>query len=124
MEWNIKLKRVYDDAEETDGLRILVDRMWPRGIKKSDLKYDIWAKDVTPSTLLRRYFHEDPSAHWEKFAADYRQELMTHDALGQLAGQIRESGATTVTLLFGFRNKTVNHAVVLRDALLQKLSEG
>lgn len=60
MKWTIKLKRAYDPAESEDGLRILVDRMWPRGIKKTDLKCDIWAKDVTPSTEARHFFHEDP----------------------------------------------------------------
>lgn len=57
---NIKLKRAYEPAEANDGLRILVDRMWPRGIKKTDLPYDIWAKDVTPTIELRRFFHDNP----------------------------------------------------------------
>ncbi len=65
MKWTIKLKRVYEPAEADDGLRILVDRVWPRGIKKSDLRFDIWAKDVTPSSEARQFFHADPSGNWD-----------------------------------------------------------
>ena len=71
MKWTIKLKRVYEPAEADDGLRILVDRVWPRGIKKSDLRFDIWAKDVTPSSEARQFFHADPSGgrpdSWQRF---------------------------------------------------------
>ena len=112
MDWTIKLKRVYEPAEADDGLRILVDRVWPRGIKKSDLKYDIWAKDVTPSSEARHFFHADPSGNWDRFSEMYRE-------------QIRGSGFSTVTLLYGFRNPVRNHAVILKEelsALLQSLS--
>lgn len=123
MKWTIKLKRVYERAEADDGLRILVDRIWPRGIKKSDLKYDIWAKDVTPSSEARQFFHADPSGNWDRFSEMYREELRGSDALRKLAGQIRGSGSSTVTLLYGFRNPVRNHAVILKEelsALLQR----
>lgn len=125
MKWTIKLKRVYEPAEADDGLRILVDRIWPRGIKKSDLKYDIWAKDVTPSSEARQFFHADPSGNWDRFSEMYREELRVSDALRKLADQIRGSGFSTVTLLYGFRNPVRNHAVILKEelsALLQPLS--
>ena len=121
MELNIKLKRVYESADDSDGLRILVDRMWPRGIKKRDLKYDIWAKDVTPSLGLRRFFHDNPYGNWNEFADRYRIELIENPTIGDLIEQIRESGFYTVTLLYGFRNPVKNHAVVLREVLMSRL---
>ncbi len=112
MKWTIKLKRVYEPAEADDGLRILVDRVWPRGIKKSDLRFDIWAKDVTPSSEARQFFHADPSGNWDRFSEMYREELRGSDALRK-------------TLLYGFRNPVRNHAVILKEelsALLPSLS--
>ena len=63
----VRIKRVYEDFSETDGYRVLVDKLWPRGIKKEWLKYDYWAKDITPSAALRRWFHEDIPGHWGDF---------------------------------------------------------
>ncbi|MGI6233329.1 MAG: DUF488 domain-containing protein [Prevotella sp.] len=122
MEITIQLKRVYEPAEESDGLRILVDRMWPRGIKKSELKYDIWAKDVTPSIGLRRFFHDNPYGNWEKFSEEYREELLNNKAVDSLVTQICDSRFHNVTLLYGFRNPVKNHAVILRDVLKAKIS--
>lgn len=122
MTWTVNLKRVYEPASDTDGLRILVDRMWPRGIKKADLQPDIWAKDVTPSPEARRFFHLDPEANYDKFAEMYRAELRTSPALAILADQIRQSGQSTVTLLYGFRNPIKNHAVILKEELLAQLA--
>lgn len=76
----IKIKRVYEDPEAEDGYRVLVDRLWPRGMKKEHLKYDVWEKDITPSPELRKWFHEDPVEHWEGFSAMYRKELETSEA--------------------------------------------
>lgn len=118
---NIKLKRAYEPAEDTDGLRILVDRMWPRGIKKTDLPYDIWAKDVTPTIELRRFFHDNPYGNWEEFSRRYKEQLMHSEALDKLAAYIRDGHFNTVTLLYGFRNPIKNHAVVLRQALLERI---
>jgi uncharacterized protein YeaO (DUF488 family) len=122
MELTIQLKRVYEPAEESDGLRILVDRMWPRGIKKSDLKYDIWAKDVTPSIGLRRFFHDNPYGNWDKFSELYRRELSDNEAVDRLVAQICDSGFHNVTLLYGFRNPVRNHAIILRDVLKARIS--
>ena len=71
----IKIKRVYDDPEPGDGYRVLVDRLWPRGIKKACLSYDEWAKEITPSPGLRTWFHDDISRHWEEFTSMYKEEL-------------------------------------------------
>ena len=66
---------MYEDFSETDGYRVLVDKLWPRGIKKEWLKYDYWAKDITPSAALRRWFHEDIPGHWNDFVVMYQKEL-------------------------------------------------
>ena len=71
----VRIKRVYEDFSETDGYRVLVDKLWPRGMKKEWLKYDYWAKDITPSSTLRRWFHEDIPGHWEDFVIQYQKEL-------------------------------------------------
>ncbi len=67
----VRIKRVYEDFSETDGYRVLVDKLWPRGMKKEWLKYDYWAKDITPSPTLRKWFHEDIPGHWGDFVTQY-----------------------------------------------------
>lgn len=94
----IKIKRVYEDPEAEDGYRVLVDRLWPRGMKKEHLKYDVWEKDITPSPELRKWFHEDPVEHWEGFSAMYRKELETSEAARNFLTTIRPY--KTVTLLY------------------------
>ena len=76
---DIRIKRVYAEQEPDDGIRILVDRLWPRGLHKSDVKMDLWLKDVAPSPELRHWFGHDP-AHWDVFQARYRQELSQPNA--------------------------------------------
>ena len=71
----INIKRVYDPPKVSDGYRILIDRLWPRGTKKEALKYDIWEKNIAPSPALRRWFHENPQEHWEGFVSLYSKEL-------------------------------------------------
>jgi len=106
----LKLKRVYEAPAEDDGLRVLVDRLWPRGLTKAAAGIDHWAKDVAPSTELRRWFGHDP-ARWEEFQRRYRAELAQRpQALEQLRTLLRGKRAT---LLFGARNAEHNHAVVL-----------
>lgn len=122
MELTIQLKRIYEPAKESDGLRILVDRMWPRGIKKSDLRYDIWAKDISPSTDLRHFLHANPSGNWDKFSELYREELSKNGAVDSLVEKICDSGFHNVTLLYGFRDPVKNHAVILKDVLEERLS--
>ena len=71
----IRIKRVYEEPNATDGYRVLVDRLWPRGIKKEHLKYDVWEKDINHSPELRKWFQEDPAEHWEGIEAIYRTRI-------------------------------------------------
>lgn len=94
----IKIKRVYEAPDAADGYRVLVDRLWPRGIKKEHLKSDVWEKDITPSAKLRKWFHENTTEHWEDFANIYRTELEGSDAVRQFMERIKTYD--TVTLLY------------------------
>lgn len=113
----IKLKRAYDAAEPEDGYRVLIDRLWPRGIKKEDLKMDEWAKDLAPSTPLRRFFHADQEGNWAEFAERYEAELRVSPATGNTVEKWKQQGLTTVTLLLGSSNAAHNHGVVLKRVL-------
>ena len=112
---NVKRKRVYEEPEPDDGLRILVDRLWPRGLKKEAAKIDSWMKEIAPSDELRRWFAHKPE-RWPQFKKRYLQELSGRkDALEDL----RKLGKTNkrITLLFGAKNPEQNNAVVLYEAL-------
>lgn len=105
---------MYDDPAGSDGYRVLVDRLWPRGISKDEAALDAWIKDVGPSTELRRWFGHDPSK-FDEFADRYRAELKGSEALEQLRAGCREN--PVVTLLYGAKDTQHNQAVVLRDLL-------
>lgn len=108
----LRLKRVYERAQEDDGKRILVDRLWPRGLSKTDAKVDAWPKDLAPSPALRRWFGHDPQK-WSEFRERYRHELeKNRDAAEALK---REIGGSKATLLYGARDEEHNHAIVLRE---------
>jgi uncharacterized protein YeaO (DUF488 family) len=110
----IKLKRVYESASPTDGLRILVDRLWPRGLTKERAAVDLWVKDVAPSTELRKWFGHDP-AKWKQFQIRYRKELQEKkEALKDLK---QKSKGHTVTLVYGARDEEHNEALVLKQIL-------
>jgi uncharacterized protein YeaO (DUF488 family) len=111
----VRLKRAYLPAAATDGTRILVDRLWPRGIRKSAAAIDLWIKDVAPSTALRKWFGHDP-ARWLEFRRRYAAEVRGHR--DELAGLRALARRKTVTLVFAARDERHNDAVVLRDALL------
>jgi uncharacterized protein YeaO (DUF488 family) len=110
----IRLKRVYDQPSRTDGLRVLVDRVWPRGLTKQRAAVELWLKDVAPSTDLRKWFNHDPSK-WKEFESRYRTELREKKSDLQLLK--KESKERTVTLLFGARDAEHNQAVVLKKVL-------
>ncbi|MGZ4473665.1 MAG: DUF488 domain-containing protein [Nocardioidaceae bacterium] len=112
---DVRIKRVYDDPSGSDGYRVLVDRLWPRGISKDEAALDAWIKDVGPSTELRRWFGHDPSK-FDEFADRYRAELKGSEALAQLRARRREN--PVVTLLYSARDTEHNQAVVLRDLLI------
>jgi len=112
---NIKLKRAYDDPVAADGMRILVDRLWPRGVKKATAAIDFWAKDLAPSTALRKWFGHDP-ARWTEFRRRYIAEIRQHteqfDRIRKLARH------DTVTLIYAARDQEHNEAVIIRDLLI------
>jgi uncharacterized protein YeaO (DUF488 family) len=112
----LRLKRVYDDPAPEDGLRVLVDRLWPRGLSKERAALDLWAKDVAPSTELRRAFHHGGQS-WQEFEAAYRAELdgPTKAAVAALRADLAPH--PVVTLLHAVHDDTVNHALILREAL-------
>ncbi|MFT4210755.1 MAG: DUF488 family protein [Microbacterium sp.] len=110
----LRIKRVYDAPEPEDGYRVLVDRLWPRGLTRQRADLDLWLKDVAPSPELRTWWGHDP-ARFAEFAARYTGELATNPALDELRDAVRAH--TTTTLLYAARDPRVNHAIVLRDAL-------
>jgi uncharacterized protein YeaO (DUF488 family) len=114
---DIKTKRVYEAASEDDGFRVLVDRLWPRGITKSRLGADAWMKELAPSTELRKWFkHEKPK--WTEFRRRYFRELdQNPDALGELT---RAAKKGTVTLLYSVQDTERNHAVALKEYLTRQ----
>jgi len=113
----IKLKRVYEPSKKSDGTRILVDRLWPRGLTKLEAKLDFWLKEIAPSTELRKWFGHDPKK-WKRFDSRYRAELNSHpDELGFITSKAKEG---TVTLLYGARDQEHNEAVVLLRLLEKK----
>jgi uncharacterized protein YeaO (DUF488 family) len=110
----IVIKRVYEPAEASDGYRVLVDRLWPRGVSKEKAELDEWAKDAAPSPALRTEWHRNRE-RFDEFAARYRAELDENPAAQALLDVAREH--ERVTLLFGARDELVNHAAVLLDWL-------
>ena len=114
----VKLKRVYERINVTDGERILVDRLWPRGIRRSTSNIDIWVKNVAPSDELRKWYAHDPKK-WMRFKSKYKKELKDNRALDKLA-QIVEN-ADPVTLLFSSKDIKHNNAVVLLEVLKKKM---
>jgi len=112
---NVKLKRAYEVRAVEDGTRILVDRLWPRGIKKADAAFDLWMKDVAPSTGLRQWFGHETD-RWQEFRRRYVDELrQKSDLVDELRALARKG---PITLVFGAHDQTHNDAVVLREILL------
>jgi len=111
----VRLKRAYEGPAADDGIRVLVDRLWPRGVKKTEAAIDHWMKELAPSTELRKWFGHDP-ARWEEFRRRYAAEIQEHrNELDRMRGLMREG---TVTLVYSAHDKTHNDAVVLREILL------
>ncbi|MBX6742429.1 MAG: DUF488 domain-containing protein [Acetobacteraceae bacterium] len=112
---NVRLKRAYEAASPEDGTRILVDRLWPRGIRKEEAAIDEWMKEIAPSTELRKWFGHDP-ARWEEFRRRYSAEVHQHpEELERLRSMAREG---PITLVYSARDEAHNDAVVLREILL------
>ena len=111
----IRLKRAYDPAEQADGMRVLVERLWPRGVSKARLRLDLWAKDAAPSTALREWFGHDPE-RWEEFQRRYVGELDEHPETWRPL--LDALSADDITLLYSSHDTEHNNAVALRDYLL------
>ncbi|ARU30977.1 hypothetical protein CAP31_04300 [Sulfuriferula sp. AH1] len=110
----ILLKRAYEPPEPDDGFRILVDRLWPRGVSKNSAHVDLWFKDIAPSPELRKWFGHDPS-RWMAFRERYFQELRENpEAVEQLAAHVRQG---VVTLVYGAKDREHNHALMLKEYL-------
>lgn len=113
---HIQIKRAYEAPSEDDGARVLVDRLWPRGVKKENLPLEQWAKELAPSTALRKWFGHD-AKRWEEFQQRYADELKSHaeilDALRALASK------GTLTLVYAAHDEAHNNAVVVREILLK-----
>jgi len=114
---SIRVKRVYDPPSRSDGHRVLVDRVWPRGVSKEAAQIAQWLRDIAPSTKLRQWFGHDP-ARWDEFRRRYFRELSgREDALRSLRARARKQ---TVTLVFGAKNEQHNNAVALKEYLQAK----
>ena len=114
----ILLKRAYESPGPEDGFRVLVDRLWPRGVSKSSAHIDLWLKDVAPSTAIRKWFGHDP-VKWLEFRDLYRSELSRNpEAVGQLMEHVRRG---TVTLVYGAKDTEHTHALVLKAFLENKM---
>ena len=113
----ITVKRIYEPAVKGDGYRILVDRLWPRGVSKAEARIDLWMRDIAPSTELRRWFNHDP-ARWEEFCRRYHAELQEKTAL--LATITVQAKTRPVTLVYSAKDEQHNQAVALRSFLLKK----
>ena len=109
----VRIKRVYEAPEAEDGYRVLVDRLWPRGMKKEFLKYDLWEKDITPSPSLRKWFHADITGRWDRFVALYHKELDESVEVKAFQQLIWEY--PVVTLLYASKEPIYNHARLLQE---------
>jgi uncharacterized protein YeaO (DUF488 family) len=114
----IRIKRAYDSPSEDDGFRVLVDRLWPRGISKERAELDDWAREIAPSTELRQWFGHNPEK-WSEFRKRYFRELDARK--GQVDSLLEKSGGKTITLLFGARDKSHNNALALKEYLEKRL---
>ena len=112
---NIQIKRIYEAVSPADGKRILVDRLWPRGVSKAQAQLDLWPKELTPSDALRQWYHEDIEQRWDEFQQRYQAELAgQQEALQQLRDLARQE---KITLLTAAKNAGKNHAEVLKRIL-------
>jgi uncharacterized protein YeaO (DUF488 family) len=112
----VRIARAYEEPGAGDGYRVLVDRLWPRGVRKDALAIDAWTKEVAPSDELRRWFGHDP-ARWEEFVERYREELARPPAAELVGELVARAKRGPVTLVYGAKDEAHNQAVVLRDVI-------
>ena len=114
----IKIQRIYNQPDKGDGFRVLIDRLWPRGLKKEEVRVDLWLRDVAPSNELRKWFAHDPQK-WDEFQQKYFKEL---DSRGEpVAMLIRKAGEGDMTLLYSAKDEEWNNAVALKKYLEEKM---
>ena len=113
MKLKLAIKRAYEPAAKADGYRVLVDRLWPRGVKREDLAIDEWAKDIAPSNALRKKFHHDPE-RWKDFVVQYAAELATDTVKPTLERLRKLARSKKVTLVYAAREDRYNNAAALR----------
>jgi uncharacterized protein YeaO (DUF488 family) len=116
----VAIKRVYEPAGENDGYRVLVDRLWPRGVSKEKAAIDLWAKEIAPTDDLRKWFSHDPS-RWEEFRKKYRDELLTGDPREMVKDLVSRAGKGRLTLVYAAKDTAHNNAVVLQEILQEFL---
>jgi uncharacterized protein YeaO (DUF488 family) len=114
----ISIKRAYEDASPQDGYRVLVDRIWPRGRTKEELALALWAKELAPSTELRKWFEHDPKK-WATFQQRYRNELDTEEKQQLMRQLLADAHGKALTLVYGAKDEELNQAVVLKEVLIQ-----
>lgn len=112
----IQIKRAYEKAEKKDGYRVLVDRLWPRGVSKAKLHLDNWLKDIAPSPTVRKRFGHKPE-NWKTFKRDYKNELRSADREEQLKLLAKMAKKKKVTLVYGARDEKFNHATLIKEAV-------
>ena len=113
--FSIRVKRIYESPNPDDGFRLLIDRLWPRGIKKEQAKIGLWLKEIAPSDSLRKWFNHEPEK-WEEFKRRYSKELdRKQDLVDQLSQHVKKG---KVTFLFGAKDESYNNAIALREYLL------
>jgi len=113
---NVGIRRVYDPPRSAEGFRVFVDRLWPRGMRKDQLEYDLWEKEIAPTPGLRKWFGH-MSARWDEFGEKYRRELEKPETQERLREIIKAAGRRNITLLYGARDAEHNHALILADAI-------
>ena len=117
---SVRIKRVYEAPARSDGYRVLVDRVWPRGVSRDRLRLDAWAKDVAPSTGLRKWFGHDP-AKWREFKARYFREL--RENIAAVEPVLAAARRRTVTLLYGAKETRFNNAVALKEFIERRATK-
>jgi uncharacterized protein YeaO (DUF488 family) len=120
----IRVERIYDNPKgNNDGFRILVDRLWPRGLSKDKVKVDLWQKDIAPSNSLRKWFTHDEKK-WNEFKRRYFKELdENNDLVNTILSKVKEGSASTITLLYSTKEDRFNNAVALKEYLEEKAKE-
>ena len=118
----VRLKRAYEPVDPDDGRRVLVERLWPRGLRKEQSHFDDWLKDIAPSTALRKWFHHDPS-RWAVFEQRYARELGSEEARATFDELVRRAASETVTLVYSAHDEEHNNAITLKRMIDRRLGQ-